>query len=182
MDTPFNPASLILGAGSTFFARTTDRDTKHMQEMFRRAQAHKGFAIIEVLQNCNVFNDGAFESVTEKEIRDDNRVELIHGEPMVFGKNKEKGILLKGLRPEVVSLEGRTREELLIHDEKNPYQAALVAKFGFGDGLPTPIGIFTAREERVFDEAFLGQIAAVKAKKGQGKLEALLDTPDAWEI
>ncbi|MGE4159784.1 MAG: 2-oxoacid:ferredoxin oxidoreductase subunit beta [Planctomycetota bacterium] len=182
VDAPFNPASLILGAGASFFARTTDRDTKHMQEMFRRAQAHKGFAVIEIFQNCSVFNDGAFDSVTEKEVRDDARVELVHGEPMVFGKNKEKGILLKGLKPEVVSLEGRTKDDLLVHDEKNPYQAALVAKLGFGDGMPTPIGVFTAREEPVFDDAFLNQVAVAKQKKGPGKLEKLLDAPDAWEI
>ena len=182
VDTPFNPASLILGAGASFFARTTDRDTKHMQEMFRRAQAHRGLAVIEVLQNCNVFNDGAFENVTDKEIRDDNRVELVHGEPLIFGKQKEKGIRLRGFRPEVIPMEGHTRDDLLIHDEKNPYQAALVARFGFGDGLPTPLGVFTARQEKVFDEAFLGQIASVKAKKGPGKLESLLDSPDAWDI
>src|ERR1035441_6787856 len=119
IDFPFNPLSLAVGAGATFIARSLDRDPKHLQEMMKRAAAHKGTAFIEVYQNCNIFNDGAFEILTEKETKADNVLVLEQGKPMLFGKNNDKGIRLNGISPEVVNLSERkySVNDLWVHDE-----------------------------------------------------------------
>ena len=121
IDYPFNPAALALGSSATFVARTLDRDPKHMQGVIKRAAEHRGTSFVEVYQNCNVFNDGAFFLFTEKESKDDNVVFIEHGKPLVFGKEKDKGIRLNGFTPEVVSLKDGSFSvnDLLVHNEKD---------------------------------------------------------------
>ncbi len=128
VDYPFNPLSLAVGAGASFVARALDRDPKHLQAMMKRAGEHKGTAFIEVYQNCNIFNDGAFEILTDKTTRDDNVIYLEHEKPMIFGKEKNKGIKLDGLNPVVVDIaEGKNSvNDLWVHDEfdKNTFPCA----------------------------------------------------------
>ncbi|WP_442520123.1 hypothetical protein, partial [Salmonella enterica] len=121
IDYPFVPVSLALGAGATLVARAMDRDPKHLQEVIRRAEQHHGSAFIEIYQNCNVFNDGAFFQFTEKDTRDDSVVYLEHGKPLVFGKEQEKGIRLNGFTPEAVSIKDGpySISDLLVHNEND---------------------------------------------------------------
>jgi 2-oxoglutarate ferredoxin oxidoreductase subunit beta len=184
IDHPFVPVSLALGAGATMVARTMDRDPKHMQETVRRAEAHKGSAFVEIYQNCNVFNDGAFELFTEKETRDDHVVYLEHGKPLVFGKQKEKGIRLDGFTPTVVSLaEGRySASDLLVHNEKDSTLAFILANMIQNPDLPRPMGVFLGVDRPAYEDLLTGQIAKAKAKKGMGDLQKLLDGDENWTI
>jgi len=184
IDYPFVPVSVALGAGTTFVARTMDRDPKHLQEMVRRTERHHGSAFVEIYQNCNVFNDGAFFTYTEKETRDDNVVYLEHGKPMVFGKQKEKGIRLDGFTPEVVSITSGDYaiNDLLIHDETDSTLAFILANMIHNSALPRPMGVFLATDRFTYEEAMQEQIAKAKSKKGQGELQKLLDGNEIWTI
>jgi 2-oxoglutarate ferredoxin oxidoreductase subunit beta len=182
IDNPFVPVSLALGASATFVARTMDRDPKHMQEMVRRAEKHRGSAFVEIYQNCNVFNDGAFFQWTEKETRDDNVVYLEHGKPLVFGKQKEKGIRLNGFTPEVVNTTEGTYSvnDLLVHDQYDSTLAFILANMIHNPQLPRPMGVFLSLEKPVYEDLLLDQIAKAKAKKGEGDLQKLLDGDEVW--
>ena len=146
VDYPFNPISLALGSGATFVARSLDRDTKHLQEMIKRAAAHKGTAFVEIFQNCSIFNDGAFDILTDKKTKDDNVLVLEHGKPMIFGINKNKGIVMDGAKPKAVEIgNGKFRiEDVIVHDEfdESPVLATLLANLTEDPTMPTPIGVF----------------------------------------
>src|SRR3954454_3271858 len=121
LDPPFNPVALALGAKATFVARTHDMDRKHMQSVFRRAHEHKGAAFVEIYQNCNVFNDGAFEAVTARDNRADMMIDLKHGEPIRFGKDGDKGVVATELgHLEIVDVASVGEDRLLVHDESRP--------------------------------------------------------------
>ncbi|MBM2846014.1 MAG: 2-oxoglutarate synthase [Bacteroidetes bacterium] len=184
IDNPFIPVSLALGSGATLVARTMDRDPKHLQEMVRRAEHHKGTAFMEIYQNCNVFNDGAFFAFTEKDSRDDTVVYLEHGKPLVFGKQKEKGIRLNGFTPEVVNTtEGKySVSDLLVHNEKDSTLAFILANMIHNPELPRAMGVFLATDRVVYEEQTQNQIARAKAKKGEGDLQKLLDGDETWVI
>jgi 2-oxoglutarate ferredoxin oxidoreductase subunit beta len=183
IDYPFNPSALALGAGSTFYARTTDKDTKHMQEMFKRAHEHKGFSIVEVLQNCHVFNDATHADVTHKDRRDDNRVILEHGQPLIFGKEKDKALRLKGLLPEVVKLSGVNEKELILHDENDAVWANMLTRFGREEAqLPLPLGVLHRKDVPTYNEGVETQIKEARAQKGNGDFKKLLNSGDTWVI
>jgi 2-oxoglutarate/2-oxoacid ferredoxin oxidoreductase subunit beta len=184
IDPPFVPVSLALGAGATLVARTMDRDPKHLQEILRRAENHHGSSFVEIYQNCVVFNDGAFFDYTEKETRDQNVVYLEHGKPLIFGKNKEKGIHLKGFTPEVVDIStGQySASDLLVHDEKDSTLAFILANMIHDHSLPRPMGVFLAQERDTYEDSMKAQIAKAKAKKGDGDLQKLLDGDETWTI
>src|SRR3989449_1293748 len=183
VDRPFNPISLALGAEATFVARSVDVYGAHLKQVLKRAAAHKGAAFIEIYQNCNVFNDGAFKEITEKEIRDDSQVMLEHGKPLIFGKNHDKGIRLNGFLPEVVKLGGGvTEKDLLVHDEHAPAALALILSRLGGRGMPAPLGIFRDIEAPVFDELMNDQIQQAQAARGTGDLYKLLNSGDTWEV
>jgi len=184
IDTPFIPVSLALGAGATLVARTMDRDPKHLQEMVRRAEQHHGSAFIEIYQNCNVFNDGAFFQFTEKETREDNVVYLEHGKPMFFGKDHSKGIRLNGFTPEVVDLtKGHwSASDLLMHNEHDSTLAFILANMIHNPALPRPMGVFVSLQRPTFEEMMTNQIAKAKTKKGEGDLQKLLDGEETWTI
>ncbi|MER3524784.1 MAG: 2-oxoacid:ferredoxin oxidoreductase subunit beta [Ignavibacteria bacterium] len=184
IDYPFVPVSLALGASATFVARTMDRDPKHLQEMVRRAGLHQGSAFVEIYQNCNVFNDGAFVKFTEKETRDENVVYLEHGKPLVFGKHKEKGIRLNGFTPEVVNItEGQySINDLLVHNEKDSTLAFILANMIHDQSLPRAMGVFLAQERPTYEQQLEDQIARMKAKRGVGDLEKLLEGDETWII
>ena len=181
LDHPFDPIALALGAEASFVARSVDVEAKHLQEIVRRAHEHKGSSFVEILQNCNVFNDGAFGDVTEKATKADHTLVLEHGKPLVFGKDHDKGIRLRDYQPEVVKLgDGVTESDLLVHDEHNPALAYLIARLGPPD-FPTPLGVFTAVERPCYDEAITAQVTAAKAK-GPADLGALLNRGETWVV
>jgi 2-oxoglutarate ferredoxin oxidoreductase subunit beta len=181
VDHPFDPIALALGAEASFVARSVDVEARHLQDVIRRAHAHKGTAFVEILQNCNVFNDGTFEAITDKATKLDHTLVLEHGKPLVFGKNHDKGIRLRDFQPEVVQLgSGVTEAELVVHDERNPALAYLIARLGPPD-FPTPIGVFTAVERPCYEDALGAQVAAAKAKAAPD-LAALLDRGDTWVV
>ena len=184
IDYPFNPASLALGASGTFVARTMDRDPKHLQQIIKRAAEHKGTSFVEIYQNCNVFNDGAFFTLTEKESKDDNVLYLEHGKPLVFGKEKEKGIRLDGFTPTVVSLkEGKySVNDLIVHNENDSTLAFILANMTYNHALPRPVGIFLSIERPTYESQMTRQIQVAIEKRGKGDLEKLLGSGDTWTI
>ncbi len=184
VERPFNPVSVAIGAGCTFVARSVDVYTPHLREVLKAAAAHKGTAFIEILQNCNIFNDGAWDPVREKDVRDDNLLPLRHGEPMIFGKNKDKGLRLRGPGdPEVVTLgQGCTEKDLLVHNDQAPIaRSFMLAQLEYPH-FPEPIGVFRNVELPAFDAAMHDQVRAVTAKKGPGTLRDLIYSGETWEV
>jgi 2-oxoglutarate ferredoxin oxidoreductase subunit beta len=184
IDNPLHPLSLAIGAEATFVARTVDTDIHHLTAMLQRAAAHKGAAFIEVYQNCKIFNDGVFEYATDKGIKADNTLYLEHGKPLIFGKDRNKGIRLHGLDPEVVQLgNGITVDDLLIHDERaeEPSLAYLLSRMVY-PRFPECIGIFRAVERPTYDDLVNRQLEDVIKAKGKGKLEDLFASDDTWVV
>jgi len=184
IDHPLRPLSLAIGAEATFVARTLDVDVKHLADVLERAATHKGTSFVEIYQNCNVFNHMAFEYASDKEQRPDNALYLEHGKPMIFGKNREKGIRLNGVDVEVVELgNGITEDDLLFHDEKaaEPTLAYLLSRMTYPD-FPEPMGVLRCVETSTYESAAHEQMAAAIAKKGEGKLEDLYNEGDTWTV
>lgn len=184
IDNPLRPLSIAIGAEATFVARTIDVDINHLTETLRRAAAHKGTAFIEIYQNCKIFNDGVYEYATDKTIKADNTLYLEHGKPLTFGKDRNKGIRLNGLDPEVVPLgSGITADDLLIHDEKaeEPSLAYLLSRMVY-PRFPECIGVFRAVERPTYDDLVFKQIEDVRRAKGPGKLEDLFTSEDVWVV
>lgn len=186
VDYPFNPPSLALGAAATFVAKTIDREPKHMQEVIKKAAAHKGSTFVEIYQNCNIFNDGAFELLTDKTTKFDNVLYLEHGQPMIFGAEKEKGIILDGFTPKVVDItNGKySADDLWVHDEndENPTRAFILAHMPDNPELPTPIGVYRSITKPTYDDGIKSQIEKVTETKGKGTLKKLLYTGNTWEV
>ncbi len=186
VDKPFNATSVALGAEATFVARAIDRDGKHLQEVLKKADAHKGFSFIEIDQNCVIFNDGAFKLLTDKETKEDHVVYLEHGQPLIFGRNQDKGIVIENYAPKVVNLnEGKyTIDDLWVHDEHdpNPIRAFILAHMTDDPDLPTPLGVFKDIEEPSLNERIHDQIDKVTEMKGKGTWEDLLYSGNTWEV
>lgn len=190
IDHPFNPLALSLGADGTFVARTMDRDPRHLQKMLQRSHEHIGASMLEIYQNCIVFNDGAFELFTDKKSRPREAIYLEDGEPLIFGKEDEKGIRLDGLRPEIVSLEDDTfsKEDLWIHDESDATKAHLLSRFFDAPRkeddmhMPRPFGVLYAVERARYEEGVIAQVEATIEQRGEGDLDALLEGPETWTI
>lgn len=186
VDWPFNPIKIAAGAGATFVARSMDRDPKHLQEMITRASKHNGLAFIEVLQNCPIFNDGAYFHLTEKDTRPENVIYLEHGKPMIFGANKDKGIMLDGLNPVVINLNDGVHSinDVWVHDENdpNPTREFILSRFTDVEGLPTPVGVIRQFNKPTYDGDYQHQIQEVIAKKGKGTYEKLMFTSNTWEV
>lgn len=183
VDHPLNPIKVALAAQATFIARSVDSQVKHLAHTLHRAALHRGTSVVEVYQNCNVFNDGAWDYAKDRATRDDTTLELEHGKPMVFGKNRDKGIRLNGLHPEVVDLAtGISQDDLLFHDEKA--ESALVhilADMRYPE-FPEPIGVIRDIEDDIFEEQVRGQITTAIEKKGAGDLNQLFNAGDTWEV
>ena len=180
IDRSFNPAALALGAGSTFYARTIDTDPKHMTDIFVEASKHEGTSFIEVFQNCVIFNDKVHDAQTNRATRDDHTVRLENGKPLIFGKEKDKGIKIVNNKPQVVALADVKEEELFIHDETNPISAQILASMR-GE-LPVPLGVLRRVPDVVYDQQLNDQIKAVKESKGEGDMTALLNSGDTWIV
>ena len=182
LDYPLSPVEIALGAEATFVARSVDVEIKHLQDTLKRAHEHTGSAFIEILQNCNVFNDGAWEPITNRATKADHQLILEHGKPLIFGKNNEKGIRLgKDMNPEIVNLgDGVDASELLVHDETNPGMAYILSRLG--PQFPTPIGVFRTVKRMSYDEGANAQIETAKKRLGPGDLEAILNRGDTWVV
>lgn len=186
LDHPFNPAALALGADASFFARAMDRDTKHLQEMLKRAEAHQGASLLEIYQNCNIFNDGAFEIMTDKESKSGVTLFLEDKQPLLFGKEKEMAIKLDGLQPRVVQAADWSLDDLWIHDEKDILKAQMLARF-FDDVradafFPRPFGVFYAQSRKCYDDQVQEQLKTNIENKGLGDLEKVLKGNEYWEV
>jgi len=186
IDHPFNPAALALGADATFVARTMDRDPKHLQAMLLRANAHKGSSFLEIYQNCNIFNDGAFEIFTEKGSKPVETLFLETGKPLLFGANNEKGIKLDGFKPVVVDLtQGHSADDCWIHDEKDIYKAQILSRI-FDDvhiegHLPRPFGVFYETGRPCYEDVMKAQLEEASARK-PADLDKLLRGNEVWTI
>jgi len=183
LDTPFNPVSLALGAEGSFVARTHDMDRKHMTEVFRRAHEHNGTAFVEVYQNCNVFNDGAFEEITGRATRDEMLIPLEHGRPIRFGADADKGVVMDSQgRLSIVKVADVGEDALLVHDEhrENPDLAFALSRLARGPHEPTPIGVFRAVERPDYGSLMEHQLVEAQARKGPGDLAALLSSGTTW--
>jgi len=184
VDNPLRPLSIAIGCEATFVARSIDVHIKHLGEMLRRAAEHRGTSFVEVYQNCNVFNDGAFSWATDRETKADTVLELEHGKPLIFGKNRDKGIRLNGMEPEIVELgKGVTEDDLLFHDEKaaEPSLAYLLSRMRYPE-FPEPIGVFRDVDRPVYDEELNRQIDQAIEKYGRGDLEKLFAAGDTWTV
>lgn len=184
IDNPLRPLSIAIGAEATFVARTIDVDINHLTDTLRRAANHKGTAFVEIYQNCKVFNDGVFDYATDKSIKADNTLYLEHGKPLIFGKDRNKGIRLHDLDPEVVTLgNGITVDDLLIHDEKaeEPSRAYLLSRMVY-PRFPECFGVFRCVERPTYDELLNKQIEDVIRSRGKGKLEDLFASEDTWVV
>jgi len=181
-DYPFNPISVALGADSSFVARTVDVEAKHLQDIVRRAYEHRGTSFVEILQNCNIFNDGAFGALTEKDTKADAQLVLEQGKPLIFGKNRDKGIRMRGHAFEVVQLgDGLTEADLVLHDETDPVLAFLLSSMS-PPKFPTPIGVFRAVARETYESIVAEQIQATKQRQGEGNLDELLNRGDTWTV
>jgi len=185
LERPFNPVSVALGAEGTFVARTMDVERKHLPAVLRRAAAHRGSAFVEIYQNCNIFNDGAFLALTSKEGGSRNRIYLEHGRPVRFGTDLEKGVRMdKDGRLEIVSVSNVDISHLVVHDEHrdNPSLAFALSRIAEGPTTPTPFGIFRDVQRPVYGEVMENQLRSASEKQGPGDLERLLFTEDTWTV
>ena len=185
IDYPVNPLSLAIASEATFVARSIDIDVKHLGSVVEAAAKHKGVSFVEVYQNCNIFNDGAFDYFAERSIRADKVLYLEHGKPMIFGKDRNRGIRMNGAHPEVVTIgeNGVTQADILVHDInlQDPSVAFMLARMEQPD-FPQPVGVFRAVERPSYDKMMADQIDSAIAKSGPGDLEKLIYTGDMWTV
>ena len=180
---PFNPISLSLGASASFVARTADRDTKHLTKVLKRAHTHPGSAFVEVYQNCNIYNDGAFFDFTERATKADRTVYLEHGKPMLFANGK-RGVRLDGFKTSVFDIEGGdfSVNDAIVYDETSLELAGIVSRMSQRPDMPRPFGVFFCEERPTYEHLLWEQIAAITERQGQGDLDALLYAADTWTI
>ncbi len=182
VDYPFNPISLALAAEATFVARSVDVDAKHLQEMITRMARHKGTAFLEIYQNCNIFNDGAFDYLTDRKTKVEHELKLEHGKPVRFGPGGAKGIALNNrLEPIVVDVAEHGEDRLLVHDETNQSLAFLLSRLVHPD-FPTPLGVFHMRERPSYDQLVQAQVDEAKKRSPVGSVQALLDAGETWTV
>ncbi len=184
VDRPLTPLSVAIGAGATFAARSVDIDTHHLTMVLERAAHHEGTAFVEIYQDCNVFNSGAFEYASDKATKNEHCIYLDHGKPLIFGKQAEKGVRLngKGL-PEIVDVSAVANDDLLFHDEQadDPSHAFRLSQMRWPHS-PEPMGIFRAVERPTFDGSVTEQIKEVESKLGPGNLDDLFAGGETWEV
>ncbi|MCB9914660.1 MAG: 2-oxoacid:ferredoxin oxidoreductase subunit beta [Planctomycetes bacterium] len=179
IDRPFNPISFALGCGATFVARTIDTHLKHMAGVLEAAAAHKGTSFIEIYQNCVIFNDGAFDDVADKKVRDDRTIDLEPGQKMIYGKDGDKGLKTEGF-----SMVRCAPEEASTWTAASPYGAPafLMSGLDHDPEMPNPIGIFRSVDAPIFEDGVNGQVSAAIEKKGRGKLKDLIYAGETWDI
>jgi len=183
LDYPFNPPALALGAGATFIARSLDIDGPLMQEMIKAAYEHHGTAFLEIYQNCLIFNDNAFESLTAKETKEDHRLILEDGEPMLFGANRNRGLRLVGSRPEVIEINGKySVDDVLVHDKSDKFLALMLSELTYQTEFPQPLGVIYEKEADTYEDLVYRQILHAKERRGVGDLSKLIHGPGTWKV
>jgi len=183
IDYPLHPLSVAISAEATFVARTQDTNTKHLSQILQRAAAHKGTAFVEIYQNCVVFNPTAWDHTTDSDVRDDNILYLEDGKPLLFGKDRDKGIRMNGLQPEVVNLSEVDEQELIVHNESedNPHYAYMLSRME-DPNMPLPFGVLRSVSRPTYDELLLDQVEQAVEQKGSGDLEQLFKSGDTWTV
>jgi 2-oxoglutarate/2-oxoacid ferredoxin oxidoreductase subunit beta len=183
IDYPINPLCVAIAAEATFIARTVDSDPRHMGQTLARAYKHKGVSFVEIYQNCVIFNKDTFQPIVGRETREDRAIYLEHGKPLVFGKNKDKGIRMNGLQPEVVNLADCRPEELLVHkeDDPSPTYAYLLTQMEYPE-MPVPFGVIRSIEKPTYDDMLNDQVKFAIDKKGRGDVKQALFTEDVWTV
>ncbi|MEE9231344.1 MAG: 2-oxoacid:ferredoxin oxidoreductase subunit beta [Acidobacteriota bacterium] len=184
IENPINALCVAIAAEATFIARSVDTWSDHLQAMLRRAYEHQGTSFLEIYQNCNIFNDQTFAPFAARDVRDDRMLMLEHGKPMIFGKDRNRGIRLRGVSPETVDLGNGVREEdLLVHDERadSATLAYLLTRMNYPE-LPVPVGVFRAVTRPTYERLLQDQVDTAIAEKGEGNLEDLLKSADTWEV
>lgn len=183
LDHPFNPPQLALGASGTFIARTIDREQKHMAATFMAAASHHGTSFVEIYQNCNIFNDGAFADLTEKQTKSETQLVLEHSKPMVFGEKDNKGLILNGAKFEIVTIgENYTMDDVLKHDQHDKNMAMLLSEITYDPELPVPIGILYEEQKQTYEDMMMEQIQEAKRLNGKGNLEQLFLSSNSWVV
>ena len=181
LEQPVSPARIALAAEASFVARTVATDTRHLSATLERAAHHRGGCFVEVYQNCNVYNDGAFDYFAERSVRAEQTINLEHGKPLIFGKNRDKGIKLDGLRPVICEADD---PDLLVHNEKIPSNVLpyVLAHMSPGAGVPLPLGVLRAVDKPTYEDGMAEQIDAARDLHGAGDVAALLRAGDTWTV
>jgi 2-oxoglutarate ferredoxin oxidoreductase subunit beta len=185
LDHPFNPLAVALGAEASFVARTHDLDRQHMMETFRAAHDHKGASFVEIYQNCNVFNDGQFDGVTKRNVREEMMIDLVHGEQIRFGADGHRGVIMKSDgQLEIVEVSEVGADRLLVHDahRQDPSLAFALARLSYDDHSPTPFGVFRSVDRTEYASAVSAQVATASERSGPGDLAALLRSNGTWTV
>jgi len=183
LDRPFNPLTVALGAGATFVSRTIDKELKHMQSMIKRSHAHKGTSFMEIYQNCNIFNDGAFLAQTDRDQKAETVLILENGQPMIFGKEKDKGVRLDGNKPVIVDIGNKwSIDDVLVHDEGDYVIASLLSNMSYQTDFPDPIGVLYAVESETYEETMVAQINEAIKKKPNGNVQDIINAGDTWVV
>ena len=183
LDRPFNPLTVALGAGATFVSRTIDKELKHMQSMIKRSHAHKGTSFMEIYQNCNIFNDGAFLAQTDRDQKAETVLILENGQPMIFGKEKDKGVRLDGNKPVIVNIGDKwSIDDVLVHDESDYVIASLLSNMSYQSNFPDPIGVLYAVESETYEETMVAQINEAIKKKPNGNVQDIINAGDTWVV
>ena len=182
LDYPFNPPALAFGSSGTFIARTIDKELKHMGGIIKEASYHVGTSFVEIYQNCNIFNDGAFANLTDREMKSDNVISLESDSPMIFGKEKDKGLILDGSKFKVVDLnDDFSVDDLLVHNPKDRNLGLLISEMTYDENLPVPIGIFYREDKPSYDLMMKNQIDKAQSNK-KIDLQSLIEGPNSWEV
>ena len=183
LDHPFNPSSLALGAGATFVARTLDRETKHLAQTINLANDHKGASFLEVYQNCNIFNDGAFSKLTDRETKHDTLIKLNNNEPMVFGEKDSKILKLDGSKFQVLELDkGYSIDDAAIHNYNDKNLAFLLSEMTMNEELPTPVGVIYKEEKETYEDMMMQQVNLAKEKNSNIDLQKIISGTNTWEV
>ena len=183
LDRPFNPLTVALGAGATFVSRTIDKELKHMQSMIKRSHAHKGTSFMEIYQNCNIFNDGAFLAQTDRDQKAETVLILENGQPMIFGKEKDKGVRLDGNKPVIVDIGDKwSIDDVLVHDESDYVIASILSNMSYQTDFPDPIGVLYAVESETYEETMVAQINEAIKKKPNGNVQDIINAGDTWVV
>ena len=183
LDYPFNPPALALGSGGTFIARALDKEVKHLGEMVKESHAHKGTSFLEIYQNCNIFNDGAFSDLTDKDSKLSTRIILEDGQPMIFGPEKNLGIILDGFSLKVVDIGSKySIDDLLVHNVKDRNLAILISEMTYDKDLPVPFGVFNKEDKMTYEDMMVEQINESIKRKGKPDLQSLVNGSETWEV
>lgn len=183
LDYPFNPPALALGSGGTFIARALDKEVKHLGIMVKESHAHKGTSFLEIYQNCNIFNDGAFSNLTDKDSKLSTRIILEDGQPMIFGPEKNLGIILDGFSLKVVDIGSKySVDDLLVHNVRDRNLAILISEMTYDTELPVPFGVFYKEDKMTYEDMMVEQINESIKKKGRPDLQSLVNGPETWEV